>query len=156
MALRPYRPRLARSQDSATAAEALPDKATLPPDPVPAVSDDPSVADSPLPAGLPQHVAATLAQAGERAAQRLLEILTSKAFERYRPSEQRALIELALTRAYGLPVRREVSVSLTSDDSDAVAASLAQLAGRPLPEYAQPATQRHAGRRSDTVGGGDS
>jgi hypothetical protein len=121
----------------------------MPDSPLPAVSADPSDADAPLPAGLPANVAATLAKAGEAAATRLLSLLTGPRFDRFRPSEQRALIELALTRAYGLPVRREVSVSLTSSDTDAVAASLAHLAGRPLPEYRQSATESHAGGRND-------
>jgi hypothetical protein len=108
-----------------------------------------------LPPGLPAHVAATLAKAGEKAAQRLLELLAGPRFDRFRPSEQRALIELALTRAYGLPVRREVSVTLSSSDSDAVAASLASLAGRPLPEYATATLQGGLEARNVTPGGDD-
>jgi hypothetical protein len=108
-----------------------------------------------LPPGLPAHVAATLAKAGEKAAQRLLELLAGPRFERFRPSEQRALIELALTRAYGLPVRREVSVNLSSSDSDAVAASLASLAGRPLPEYVNAALQGGQEARNVTPKGDD-
>lgn len=78
-------------------------------------------------AGIPAHVWATLQEAGEEAAQRLLELLDPVRFNKLAGSVQRALLDLALTRAYGLPVRRSVNVSLTSDDADAVAASLQDL-----------------------------
>ena len=62
--------------------------------------------------------------AGEAAAQRLLDLLNSPSFTSYAPSAKARLIELALTRAYGLPVRRSIDVQLSSSDADAVAASL--------------------------------
>lgn len=74
--------------------------------------------------GIPPHVWDMLQQAGEEAARRLLDLIRSPRFSGFKPSEQRSLIELAMTRAYGLPVRRSVNVSLSSDDADAVAASL--------------------------------
>lgn len=83
--------------------------------------------------GIPPHVWTILQEAGEEAAQRLLELLQPATFTKLAGSVQRSLLDLALTRAYGLPVRRSVSVSLTSDDADAVAASLVELRDR-LPE----------------------
>lgn len=77
--------------------------------------------------GIPPHVWETLQQAGEEAAQRLLSLLQSPRFNTFAPTAQKALIELAMTRAYGLPVRRSVEVKLSSDDADAVAASLSAL-----------------------------
>jgi hypothetical protein len=82
-----------------------------------------------------------LQEAGEEAAQRLLELLQPLTFKALPGSVQRALLDLALTRAYGLPVRRSVSVNLSSDDADAVAASLASLADS-LPERARDVTPR--------------
>ena len=73
---------------------------------------------------IPPHVWALLQEAGEEAARRLFEILRSSAFTRYPASAQKALIELALTRAYGLPVKRSLSVNLESSDADAIAQSL--------------------------------
>ena len=94
----------------------------------------PATPDSAAPAsyappgeGIPPHVWATLQEAGEEAAQRLLELLAPARFNGLPGSVQRALLDLALTRAYGLPVRRSVSVTLSSDDADAVATSLAAL-----------------------------
>lgn len=74
--------------------------------------------------GIPLAVWALLQEAGELAAERLRDLLASPRFASFRPAEQRALIDLALTRAYGLPVRRSLSVSLSSSDTDAIAASL--------------------------------
>ena len=73
---------------------------------------------------IPPHVWALLQEAGLAAAEALLDLIQSPRFRTYRPAEQRGLIELALTRAYGLPVRRSISVELSSTDADAVAASL--------------------------------
>ena len=87
-------------------------------------------AASPLatrPDTIPPHVWELLQEAGEEAASRLVSLLKSPRFASYKPSEQRSLIDLALTRAYGLPVRREVSLNLSSSDTDAVAASIAAL-----------------------------
>lgn len=82
---------------------------------------------------IPAHVWAILQTAGEEGAQRLLELLQSPKFKSYAPTAQKSLIELALTRAYGLPVRRSVNVDLNSDDTDAIAASLLDLQSA-LPE----------------------
>ena len=90
----------------------------------------PTDATGPMPApqdGIPPHVWDLLQRAGERGAERLLELLESPAFKNYAPSAKARLIELAMVRAYGLPVRRSVEVKLSSDDTDAVAASLASL-----------------------------
>ena len=111
--------------------------------PPPAQIDPPG--DLPAPQeGIPPHVWALLQEAGEEAAQRLTELLQPIRFNKLAGSVQRALLDLALTRAYGLPVRRSVNVSLTSDDSDAVAASLADLRDslperRPSPRDITPA-----------------
>jgi hypothetical protein len=90
--------------------------------------------------GIPPHVWALLSEAGELAAERLRDLLASPRFATFRASEQRALIDLALTRAYGLPVRRSLSVSLSSGDTDAIAASLIGLQ-EALPERAQDGPQ---------------
>lgn len=82
---------------------------------------------------IPPHVWHLLQQAGELAAGRLVEILQSPAFKTYAPSAQRGLIELALTRAYGLPIRKALNLNLSTNDADAVAQSLADLAAN-LPE----------------------
>lgn len=87
----------------------------------------------PSEAGVPKHVWDLLQKAGEAAAFRLNEILQSPKFAKYPPTAQKALIELALTRAYGLPVRKAVTVMLSSSDSDAVAKSLSELTSA-LPE----------------------
>ena len=79
---------------------------------------------------IPPHVRDILADAGERAADRLRDILASPSFPSLPATAQRALIDLALTRAYGLPVRRSVNVEV---GADAVAASLASLSAH-LPE----------------------
>ncbi len=98
------------------------------------------------PIDIPAHVWATLQEAGEEAAQRLLELLRAPSFKSYAPTAQKALIELALTRAYGLPVRRSVNVDLSTEDSDAIAASLIDL------REALPERQRQ-GRSGVTVEG---
>jgi hypothetical protein len=85
---------------------------------------------------IPPHVWALLQQAGEAAAQRLVDILKGPGFVRFSPQAQRALIDLALTRAYGLPVRKAVSVTLNTNDADAVARSLLDLSDS-LPETAR-------------------
>lgn len=98
--------------------------------------DDAQQAQSAAPDGqeaIPPHVMAILQEAGEEAAQRLLELLRSKRFALIPASQQRGLIELALTRAYGLPVRRSVNVSIGKDDLDAIAHSLSGLTDA-LPE----------------------
>ena len=86
------------------------------------------------PPNVPEHVWQNLQSAGERAAERLLDELQSPTFERLKPGEKRALIELALNRAYGPPVKREVSVQLSAEMGDAVTESLASLAATDLPE----------------------
>lgn len=93
-----------------------------------------------LNADIPPHVWQMLQQAGETAAARLVQILQSPRFASYAPSAQRGLIELALTRAYGLPIRKALNVNLSSSDADAVAASLSDLAGS-LPETARQAVR---------------
>lgn len=105
---------------------------------LPALSGDllPPQADS----AIPPHVWAMLQRGGELAAQRLVELLASPAFRRYSPAAQRSLIDLALTRAYGLPIKRALTVSLSSGDADAVAASLLDLSAA-LPEHARAARQ---------------
>lgn len=82
---------------------------------------------------IPSHVWSILQEAGELAAVKLRDLLASPRFSAYTPSAQKALIELAMTRAYGLPVKRSLSVNLASDDADAIAASLMSLSDR-LPE----------------------
>jgi len=92
-------------------------------------------------ADIPEHVWIMLQQAGEKAAERLLDILRAPSFPKLAPSSQARLIELAFVRAYGLPVRRSVEINLSTSDADAVAASLAALADS-LPERAAAARAR--------------
>lgn len=101
----------------------------------------------PIGEGIPPHVWAVLQQAGEVAAQRLLEILAAPSFKTLPASAQRGLLELALVRAYGLPVRRAVNVNLSSTDADAVAASLADMAQH-LPEVSIASEARAEGRKT--------
>lgn len=104
------------------------------PAPRSAAPDDDGAILGPSPSDdIPPHVWSLLQGAGEEAAHRLLELLQPVQFSALAGSVQRALIDLALTRAYGLPVRRSVTVALSSSDTDAVAASLAALADS-LPE----------------------
>jgi hypothetical protein len=118
----------------------LPPQDAAPADNPPALSGDVLPSASPLGADIPPHVWNLLQQAGELAAQRLVQIIQSPRFTSYAPSAQRGLIELALTRAYGLPVRKALNLNLSSSDADAVAASLADLAGN-LPETARQAVR---------------
>jgi len=112
-----------------------PDEGVVQPDKAHATATEPGDAVPALrPDHVPAHVWHLLQAAGEVAAQRLHDILSSPSFSRLRPSEQTKLIELALTRAYGQPVKREVRIDLSGGDADAVAASLAHITGR-LPEY---------------------
>jgi len=112
-----------------------PDKGVDQPDKAQDAAASPGdVAPALRPDHVPAHVWHLLQAAGEVAAQRLHDILSAPSFSRLRPSEQTKLIELALTRAYGQPVKREVRIDLSGGDADAVAASLAQITGR-LPEY---------------------
>jgi hypothetical protein len=103
--------------------------------------------------GIPPHVWALLQEAGELAAERLRDILRSPRFGSFRPSEQRALIDLALTRSYGLPVRRSLSVALSSSDTDAIAASLMGLQDA-LPERAPSSATEDATDAIDVSPGG--
>ena len=95
-------------------------------------------ADPEPPAERPQNIPpaawAALQEAGVAAAERLRDMLASKAFERLKAGDKARLIELALTRAYGPPIKREMTLSLSGNVSDAVAASLSRLAAADLPE----------------------
>jgi len=121
------------------AAKMLEPKAAPEPQSAPQTGDGPATGAN-LSEGIPSHVWALLSEAGELAAERLRDLLASPRFKTFRASEQRALIDLALTRAYGLPVRRSLSVSLASADTDAIAASLIHLQDA-LPERAEAAPQ---------------
>lgn len=103
---------------------------------VPISTSDDASASIKLPDGsedIPPHIWQLLQNTGERAANRLYELLEPMRFAKLPASVQRGLLDLALTRAYGLPVRRSVNVSLGKGDLDAVAASLADLTDN-LPE----------------------
>lgn len=137
----------------------------LPPLPPPDIeADDDNAAPSPVLSGdvlpmpadsdIPPHVWHLLQQAGELAATRLVGLLQSPRFASYAPTAQKALIELALTRAYGLPIRRALNVNLSSTDADAVAASLNDLASA-LPEHARSAAQRAASAGVRVSDGGE-
>ena len=88
---------------------------------------------------IPPHVWAILQASGEKAASRLFDLLHSAKFDKLAPRDQAAMINLALTRAYGqadAPVKREVKVKLSNASADAVSAALERLAGSvTLPEH---------------------
>jgi len=90
--------------------------------------------DNARPTSIPAEAWEALQEAGHAAAERLRELITARSFERLRPAEQARLIALALDRAYGPPVKREMTLSLSGDVTDAVADSLARLSGADLPE----------------------
>lgn len=116
-----------------------------PPEPRTAAQTGEELAKQQQSPDIPPHVWDLLQEAGEEAARALLDILRSPKFRAAKVSEQRALIDLALTRAYGLPVRRSLSVNLESSDADAIAASIIGLHDA-LPERqqdARPAPRRH-------------
>ena len=83
---------------------------------------------------IPAHVWQTLQDSGAMAAQRLSDLLHGKSFERLKVGDQTRLIQLALDRAYGPPIKREMSLQLSGTVSDAVAESLGRLASTELPE----------------------
>jgi hypothetical protein len=124
--------RSAFSAPPKAAPQAKPKPKALPPH----ASDDALTGTVLAPASpdIPPHVWNMLQEAGEAAASRLVELLTSPRFASYSPQSQRGLIELALTRAYGLPIRKALNLNLSTSDADAVAASLADLA-QSLPEH---------------------
>lgn len=110
--------------------------------------------DAPRPSAIPPDVWDHLQQAGSLAAERLHELLAAPSFTRLRPSDQIKLIDLALVRAYGPPIKREVSLALSGDVSDAVAESLGRLAAAPLPEMsAADPSPRPARRRRGAKSG---
>lgn len=86
------------------------------------------------PSNIPPETWAMLQEAGHSAAERLRDLLQSSSFARLKPGDQARLIELALNRAYGPPIKREMSLTLTGEVSDATSQILASLAERDLPE----------------------
>lgn len=97
----------------------------------------PAEATSEAPAGqgsIPPETWALIQKAGHRAAEALSDLLDPKSLEKLKPGDKLRALELAFARAYGPPIKREVSVTLSGDVSDAVSASLAGLAARDLPE----------------------
>jgi hypothetical protein len=88
---------------------------------------------------IPAHVWEVLQECGEEAAYRLRELLQSEKFNKLGASNQAQLIRLGFEYVYGkpeTPTKQKVSTKLTGDQADAVAASLANLAGNAqLPEY---------------------
>lgn len=107
---------------------------TQPSNIIPLADGDESVTEG-RPDAIPPAVWADLQGAASVAAQRLRDLLEHKSFERLRPSDKARLIELALTRAYGPPIKREMSLTLSGTVSDAVAESLGRLAASDLPEF---------------------
>lgn len=86
------------------------------------------------PDAMPPEAWEALQQAGTRAAERLRDLIEANSFKRLKPTDQARLIQLALDRAYGPPVKREMSLTLSGTVSDAVAESLGRLASADLPE----------------------
>jgi len=112
-----------------------PTEQATPPEPINTPpADDTADTEQQRPTAIPPNVWVLLQSAGERAAGKLNDMLSSAKFDRLKPTEQSRLIELALNRAYGPPIKREMSLQLTGNVSDAVAASLASLSATDLPE----------------------
>ena len=95
------------------------------------------------PDNIPPATWEALSEAGHVAAERLLDLLQSKSFERLKSGDQARLIELALNRAFGPPIKREMSLTLSGTVSDAVAESLSNLASVDLPEMAAHGRKPH-------------
>lgn len=89
---------------------------------------------------IPDDVWHVLQENGREAAHLLADQLKPHNFNSLAPKDKRALISLALERAYGKAdpgIKRSVQVQLSASGNDAVAASLARLSdAMTLPEYA--------------------
>ena len=84
---------------------------------------------------LPEDVAQLLAKAGVLAAKHLVHILSDpKELARHPLAAQRAILDLAITRAYGLPIRKSVTVNLSTSEADAVTQSLQELSSNISPK----------------------
>ena len=110
----------------------------------PTSTDSEQDAPAKRPDNIPPATWQALSEAGHQAAERLLDLIKAKSFERLKPTDQARLIELALNRAYGPPIKREMSLTLSGNVSDAVAESLGALAGTSLPEFSR--DSRKAGK----------
>lgn len=88
----------------------------------------------PAPSGIDPETWATIQQAGSAAAVRLLELIEGPGWRSLKASDKAALIRLAFDRAYGPPVQRQATLTLSGSVSDAVADSLARLSAADLPE----------------------
>jgi len=107
-------------------------------------AEPPNIAADARPDAIPAEAWEALQEAGQRASERLRDLIAGKSFERLKPADQARLIQLALDRAYGPPVKREMSLTLSGSVSDAVAESLARLASSDLPEF----TENRASRKN--------
>ena len=86
---------------------------------------------------IPDKVWKLLSASGEKAAERLQEMLASKNFHQLRGSDKTNLIRMAFEYAYGkpdAPLKRSVSLNLSSSNADAVQAAMAKLASA-APDY---------------------
>lgn len=110
------------------------------------VQADTGAAEEPQvgPGDIPAATWAMIQQAGHKAAGRLLELLDGREWSKLKAGDKLRLVELAMNRAYGPPIKREQRLELRGDVSDAVAASLAKLSSFDLPELRARATQRAA------------
>jgi hypothetical protein len=108
-----------------------------------AVAETPDEGAAKRPDNIPPATWQALSEAGHVAAERLLDLLQGKSFERLKAGDQARLIELALNRAYGPPIKREMSLTLSGTVSDAVAESLSNLASVDLPEMATHGRKAH-------------
>jgi len=115
-------------------------------DVLPFTKQAPESVDQGKPDAIPDHVWQTLQDAGSAASERLLALLTGKSFERLKAGDQARLIQLALDRAYGPPVKASMSLQLSGSVSDAVAESLGRLASHDLPEMRRKAPSRDVGK----------
>ena len=109
-------------------------------------------AENYAPGTIPDHVWRLLGSAGEAAAVRLQHMLTDHdQWAALKQGERLRLVELAMNRAYGPPVKREVKLT-GKLDADAVQASLSRLSdAMDLPEYrgagSAPANAAQDGRK---------
>ena len=105
------------------------------------IANDPNAAlqaENDLLADIPKEVAELIEKAGLLASAHMVTLLSDTEKLKGQPlAAQRALVDLALTRAYGLPVRRSLNLNLHGDAADAVQASLNELTNE-LPERKRP------------------
>lgn len=86
---------------------------------------------------IPDKVWKILSGCGEKAADRLQEMLASEHFHNLRGSDKTNLIRMAFEYAYGkpdAPLKRSVNLNLSSSNTDAIQSAMLKLANA-VPDY---------------------